>query len=294
MKGYFRGLAKQSGLTFAGGNPTVRAAPAALPDSISVPPPFQMENVNLVDSTEPGEDVVGQRRTHRDTGESPAWRGERAPLESSVGMGPWVRRSDQATSRTNSLSSGLVSRAELVETRFASERSVRAPAPSQSSGRHPDIEILEEKSSGNPGVVRVGEGQDFVQESRHKDDLSNLAGAMAREENAIPSEYLQGIRDWLSSESTRAEELESRFIAERDGEAPHRSFPSLVESDQRPQNEVQEFSLSIGSISVVVEEPEQPIRPKENNTQEAGNQSVSSQSRTRDAFALTRSYFRGF
>ena len=291
MKGYFRGLAKQTGLAFAGGNRTVRVAPSAAPDSISASP-LHIENIDLVESsTLVGEGGL-QHRANRQAVEASAFRGEREQPERAMDVETSATRPSDLTRSSTDNTPHSVSSTEVFETRFDAERSVPSTMPSRSSDLGSDTEGFEQSGS-KPGVVRVGEGQDYV-ESRHKHELSNFAEAIRREEQTIPREYLEGIREWLSSSVTRTEELENRIIAEHDSGPSTPSFPSLVERDHQTQNQVQEFSLSIGSISVVVEEPAQPARPKQNNTQEAGHQSVNVQSRTSDAFALTRSYFRGF
>ena len=69
--------------------------------------------------------------------------------------------------------------------------------------------------------------------------------------------------------------------------------PTLVDREVPPQNEMQEFSLSIGSISIVVEEPPAP-KQQVNHVQPQTAVAVSPAPPAHDAFALSRRYFRGF
>ncbi|HEX3231180.1 MAG TPA: hypothetical protein VHQ95_19530, partial [Pyrinomonadaceae bacterium] len=118
---------------------------------------------------------------------------------------------------------------------------------------------------------------------------------------SIPHEYLEGIREWLDSppieiegsEPRRAlqQSAESTFGTVKDpGQSPR---PTIVDPEASPQNEIQEFSLSIGSISIVVEEPPAP-RPQPNNVPPQTAATVSPAPPAHDAFALSRRYFRGF
>jgi hypothetical protein len=129
------------------------------------------------------------------------------------------------------------------------------------------------------------------------------ARTIRRDELSIPSEYLVGIREWLASPPPGNEEVRERSLQEvevfKDAEPADRtSHGRVVHFEPSPQNDIQEFSLSIGSIRIVVEEPPKPspeAAPRYNNTVPPAQSSpVTAQAQSRDAFALTRNYFRGF
>jgi hypothetical protein len=116
---------------------------------------------------------------------------------------------------------------------------------------------------------------------------------------SIPHEYLAGIREWLDSPPIEIEASERRKTLQQSPESAQVTMkdrsqamlPRLRDSGVPPQNEIQEFSLSIGSISIVVEEPPAP-KQQVNHVQP--QTPVSAAPAAHDAFALSRRYFRGF
>jgi hypothetical protein len=149
------------------------------------------------------------------------------------------------------------------------------------------------------------EGWISIEQEPAPESHSSTEGArtIRREELSIPSEYLQGIRDWLASSALNNEEVRERSLQEvevfKDSEPADRtSYGSVAHFEPSPQNDIQEFSLSIGSIRIVVEEPPKPsaeAAPRYDNTvQPAPSSPATAQTGSRDAFALTRNYFRGF
>jgi len=162
--------------------------------------------------------------------------------------------------------------------------------------------LLAEHSGKKAGVIRVGEPENSLELETARDaDLSGetfpeAAPALV----SIPRDYLEGIREWLNSPAIEFKKGEERQIAKADSSTTftrskdddHFSRPKVPEPPIPPQSEIQEFSLSIGSISIVVEDG----APKQltNSVPQQPSAPVKSAPQTHDAFALTRRYFRGF
>jgi hypothetical protein len=153
-------------------------------------------------------------------------------------------------------------------------------------------------------VVRVGEpgGSGEPKLAPQADSFVAITQTSNRQEASIPPDYMEAIREWLGSPPSRSEAMESQGLADRNREevstAPgpgDRSLPSnFVDRDSGPQNDIQEFSLSIGSISIIVEEPAQQPKQQPRIGRPVESPSAGAQPRARDAFALSRNYFRGF
>lgn len=294
MRGYFTRLAKQSGAAIGAGNPSARARPGPLP---RVPPdgagaPLHVETVAWANSLTPAEDVGLQSRA-----------GERSTRNQDASEG--ARRPTRNDPNISSESDSNKQIGELSETSFFRLGSTR----SRASEGQPEVagstsEALEKQASGKGGVVRVGErGSSSEQKpAPEPDSFTEVALAIARQEASIPRDYLADIREWLSSPPVTSEAIESRSAAHRSPEkmstaqeqADRSLHSNFVDRDSAPQHDIQEFSLSIGSISIVVEEPAQPPKQRSNSVQPVESASVSAQPGARDAFALSRSYFRGF
>jgi len=174
---------------------------------------------------------------------------------------------------------------------------------------------LEKHFAEKGGVVRVGEQVSAGERKPDAEVRPNLeVGRESGLQSSIRSDYLEGIREWLETPSITSEAgLTGRDVdqppeqvstpldpadqsqwvprAPRAAQDLHTVF---VEREPDPQNEIQEFSLSIGSISIVVEEPAQQPKLRSNSVQPVESALVNAQPRARDAFALSRSYFRGF
>lgn len=268
MRGYFTRLAKQSGVAINASNPSARARPGPLPrvppDGTS--PSLHLETVDLVDSLPPGEEVTRQATRSDPKISSESEQAGRQVAVSDVFNPPFSTPSRTGFFRQRSTRSLALEKAGESESEVAALSS----------------EALEKESGGKGGVVRVGERASSI-------------------EQKFASDYLEGVREWLSSPPNRIEAIQSS-----EAEAnPRKAFtafeqevgslvPNFSDRDPASQNDIQEFSLSIGSISIVVEEPAQQPKQRPNSVQPIESASVSTQPRARDAFALSRSYFRGF
>ena len=149
-------------------------------------------------------------------------------------------------------------------------------------------------------MIRVGESENPIEmkatESPQSSSERDLPVA-----TSIPHEYLEGIREWLDSPPFEIEAREHRGALKQSPESAlvtmkepgQAMLPTPGDSGVSAQNEIQEFSLSIGSISIVVEDPPAPKQPA-NNVQPQRAAAVNPAPPAHDAFALTRRYFRGF
>src|SRR4029453_6915150 len=92
------------------------------------------------------------------------------------------------------------------ESDLAQENSTRPERSARRAGTMPEVsvlkhEVIEDQTETTAGVIRVGEKRsasdpELVTES---DPLSETARALAHREFSIPPDYLEGIREWLSS-----------------------------------------------------------------------------------------------
>ena len=156
-------------------------------------------------------------------------------------------------------------------------------------------EVIESRKT-TPGVIRVGEIQNEIDQPTVSE---SSVRAFDRSEFSIPPDYLEGIREWLTAPAIKNDEFRTeRSIDQPDDNnyiAPKQRPPRpTIELDVASHEELQEFSLSIGSISIVVEEPARQPQPAITNTQPVEHAPINAQPRARDAFALNRNYFRGF
>ncbi len=175
----------------------------------------------------------------------------------------------------------------------------------QSSQGESDLPVssseADEKQSGGKDPVTADKRWITIEQkpAPEPDSLTEDASTISREELSIPRDYVEGIREWLASPPLIGEEIQRHRAAEREvfktpEQADRPPHSRLFDLDSTPQNEIQEFSLSIGSIRIVVEEPAQQPAQQSNSVQPVERAQVTGQPQSRDAFALTRNYFRGF
>ncbi|HEY3040667.1 MAG TPA: hypothetical protein VGJ66_18155 [Pyrinomonadaceae bacterium] len=318
MRGYFTGLAKQSGLAigdFGAGSPKAKAhqdsssrvssgrAGATLP----VETALHVDSVELVNpSAESGGSRSLATRSssfQRGTGDQDASAtGGGTPADIQGTQSPGV----EAKQFPDSSNQQIVERSE---TKFICQGSSQSSTFVDNAGEGsfeadgPASETGEQSWAGQGGVVRVGERgrSDHQKSTLNRDLFSRVAPAPGRQgpDFSIPLDYLDDIREWLSSPPDSIEAIQTN---EADSN-PEKAFTASQQdvrllvpnlSDRSSQNDIQEFSLSIGSISIVVEQPAQPPIDRPASRQPVENQAASAQPGARDTFALSRSYFRGF
>jgi hypothetical protein len=321
MRGYFTRLAKQSGVAIGVSNPSARARPSSRPrvPPVGAGPPLHVEAVNWVDSFPPAEEVGWQSgsvdgSTRNQDGSEGAWQpipNDRQIPSDSEQAKRQVAASDVPNTSIATSSDGSNKQiVELSETSFSRQSSTRSLGLERASERG---DVAGSSSEGpkkqwgeKGGVVRIGERRKSIEQkpAPEPDPFDEVARAIVRPEPSIPRDYLAGIREWLSSPpviSEAIETIESRDAWDRNPakistaeEQADRSHSNFVPRDSAPQNDIQEFSLSIGRISIVVEQPAQPLKDRPASRQPVETRPASEQSGGRDAFALSRSYFRGF
>ena len=316
MKGYFSSLAKQSGVQIRAGKAPARPNPAPEVRPTGPVAPLESETVHFVDS-EPAAvaqpvrqpDRHSPQDSDRQPTETSGYRAvpehPRAPAENlsqseSVTTSfavPAVSNAPQETVTNNAVNIGP----ERLETSLPSENSLASlvlepPAEPVPTGHDQTGAVLEDRSP-KKGVVRLrDENKIEIKTGPQTDSVGEKGRDLTPAASSIPHDYLEGIREWLTAPPVDRGESESRsrsekaFTAVKEDHQPKR--PHLVETGS-PQNEIQELSLSIGSISIVVEEAAQPKQPAP-MTQPQTNATASPAPQAHDAFALTRRYFRGF
>ena len=303
MKGYFSSLAKQSSVSIRGGRTSQARLPQApRPETLA---PLHSETVLFVDPTPTTVRLVNDNQTPEVGSLQAISQHSPVPIE-----GPAISSQSRSTGRSlatpalsnsthRSRTGDTLGPVAPFENSFSMTNSPKVAIESPEKSEAPLVERPDLEVEGAPpkkgGVIRVGESESPIElKTESSSELFPVA-------TSIPHEYLEGIREWLGAppieieDSARRRTLqqspESGFVTTKNSGESGR--PTLVESDGPPQNEIQEFSLSIGSISIVVEEPPAPKQPA-NLAQPQTPVAVSPAPPAHDAFALSRRYFRGF
>ena len=301
MSGYFKSLVKQSGVTIGASNSSALGRGTASRPSAADPiTPLHVETVAMVGPTT-GE--VGH--VERETLTKPAYEaGEHLRSRDSISAD-----NDATTNTPTAISNHLTHTRSVQTEKTALDQSEPALVQETSLAleTRPETisevavstnEIKESRTKTTPGVIRVGElRNDIDQEAMVESEVRTLA----RPEFSIPPDYLEGIREWLTAPPVKSDEINTeQSIDKHDGNdlntlrQSEQSLHPTIELDLSSHEELQEFSLSIGSISIVVEDPARQPLPPATNLQPVEHAPANAQPRANDAFALSRSYFRGF
>ena len=100
-----------------------------------------------------------------------------------------------------------------------------------------------------------------------------------------------GSKELLKSKEGKGENMDERppaFLGEKQGQDPVPPFPGLRESQQRAEPEVRDYHLSIGTISLTLEGPQEDTRCKKTPETERG----SAPRRKADGSRLSRHYIK--
>ena len=305
MSGYFKSLVKQSGVSIGVRNSSAVAretvARPLAPDRITPP---HRESVAMV---EPTAGELNHFETRTTENQAAATFGERVATRA-----PIANENDAATDIPTIVShrtrSTQTEQAALnqSESNLAQENSTDPAMPARRAGAMMELSVLQHDVIENPtetpaGVIRVGEHRSASDRelATESDPLGETARALAQSKFSIPPDYLEGIREWLASPPVNTDDVTTdRLIEHHDNDSPEpresdRSLRPNIELNLSAPDELQEFSLSIGSISITVEEPaRQPSPPT--TLQPIERSPANTQPPASDAFALSRSYFRGF
>ena len=81
----------------------------------------------------------------------------------------------------------------------------------------------------------------------------------------IKNEHLKQVRKWVAGSTPDTEEIESHEgrLIQGKKEAKPQFIPVIPESEQKAEPDIQDFNLSIGTISLTIEEPQKEIQKKE-------------------------------
>ena len=301
MGGYFKSLVKQSGVAVGASNASAIArGTASRPVAADPVTPLHVETVAMVGPiTGEVEHVEGKATLTKPAYEA----GEHLRSRDSISV------DNNPTTNTATAISNHLTDTRSVQTEKTTLNQSEPPlvqetslAPETRRETVPEVavstnEIIERRSKTTPGVIRVG---DFRSDIDQETVVDSDVRTVARPEFSIPPDYLEGIREWLTAPPVKSDEITTeRSIDEHDGNhlrtlrQSERSMHPTLERDLS-QEELQEFSLSIGSISIVVEEPARQPPPPSTALQPVEHAPANAQPRANDAFALSRSYFRGF
>jgi len=302
MKGYFSSLAKQSSVSIRGGKTSAaRLANTPITETLA---PLHSETVLFVDSTPTAVSPVRDSQTTEKTLPRAISQHSSTPIENSQtrfasrSLAPPAISNSSRQPRTDDALSPVAP----VENSFSTHKS---PTVATENSEDPVVPLVDRPNVelGGPskkgGVIRVGESESPIEMTRASS--SEMFRRDVPTATSIRHEYLEGIREWLDSPPLEIEGSERRralqqtaentFGTVKDrGQSPR---PTIVDPEVSAQNEIQEFNLSIGSISIVVEEPPAP-KQQVNHVQPQTPAAVSPAAPAHDAFALSRRYFRGF
>ncbi len=81
----------------------------------------------------------------------------------------------------------------------------------------------------------------------------------------IKKEYLKQVRKWVAGSTPDTEEIESpdENVIQGKKEGSSQLIQIIPESEQKVEPDIQDFNLSIGTISLTIEEPQKEIQKKE-------------------------------
>lgn len=317
MRGYFTRLAKQSGLAIGSAGAAsaqakahLRSSPRASPAAArNVETPLHFESVDLItpSAADPGSPSLTDRGSSFGRGLL-----NQDAFASGPAMPADINGAQSFRGEVSSFpDSSNQQIAKLSETKLVRQGSSRPSASADNVGEGwaeadgPGGERSEQPWTGQGGVVRVGErrGSNDQRSTLDSASFSEVAPAIGRQnpDFSIPPDYLEDIREWLSSTPNSIEAIRSSEDDSNPGKAFTASkqevralVPNLSDRDGSSQKDIQEFSLSIGSISIVVEQPAQAPNDRPASRQPIERQPASAQTGATDTFALSRSYFRGF
>jgi hypothetical protein len=317
MKGYFTRLAKLSSIATGAANSSAQARPGAFPrmpaDLAAAPP--HVESVVLVDSYASDREPASQSRSVEKTGAEDAGlealRSTRTDNESANESRRHIREAPSNVPQPSIASLGDEASKPIskrFETNDIRQDSTVSFVVEKTGESKPDAisvgQVFEKSLTGVPGVVRIAQpvGLSEPRLTAETDSLTAQPVATSRPESSIPRDYIDALGEWLGSPTNTSERLDAQVVADRNpatvsiaaDPAGTPLHADVVYRDSPQQRDIQEFSLSIGSISIVVEEPAQQPNQQSNITQPAPRSPAGAQPRATDAFALSRNYFRGF
>ena len=181
-----------------------------------------------------------------------------------------VRFADsESSTRQTHYAGGQPSADEQQKSRLSNERSPAAPRPGTRES-FASVEVVpgqfeDELPVRNPPALEAFEAPEANAQERNLRELSDAALDERMEREVIVHNYLKEVRAWVAatpeigdSELDRQRQAEVRqesrdvFGLEQEPDAPSPSQPG-----RREGLEVQDHNLSIGSISIVIEEPKQ-------------------------------------
>lgn len=301
MGGYFKSLVKQSGVAIGASN-TSAVARGSTSRSVAAEPvtPLHVEMVAMVGPTTGDvEHVEGKTTITKPAYEAGEHFRSRDPIavdNDATTNTPTVISNNLTDTDSDQTGQAVLDQSEPEPDVVQQSTVVTATTPKTT----PEVnvstnEVVEHRTETTPGVIRVGEIRNVTDQEQV---VESDARTPARPEFSIPPNYLEGIREWLTSTPVKSDE--NRVIDQHDDDDPgtlrqtEQSLHSTIELDRSSQEELQEFSLSIGSISIVVEEPARQPPPPSTALQPVEHAPANAQPRANDAFALSRSYFRGF
>ena len=290
MSGYFKSLVRQSGVNIGARNSSalVRGAAAhrVAPDPVT---PLHVDTVAIAGPTTGEVDrVEGKPTLTKPAYEVSEQLAIRDPISDATTNKSPVIADHPIDARFETKAPPQPEPGLTQETSVAHETS---PAEAISEVAVSTNEVIESRKT-TPGVIRVGEIENDIDQPPL---IESDARAFDRSEFSIPPDYLEGIREWLTAPPIKNDKISTDHQNDNDPVAPkQRSVRPTIELDLPSHEELQEFNLSIGSISIVVEEPARQPPPPITNAQPVEHVPASTQPRARDAFALNRNYFRGF
>ncbi len=265
MKGYFSQLLEQTGVTFSSSK-TLRQDDQLTGNPENVPQ-FHVEETEVIES-----------------------RQEQAEDNTSENIGPDIeeieiieQQQDQKREDPSDSLVQYIEKYEITESRHdqvidSSPLTRNSEQEKTEQQKEPDREVI--KFSHNHIKKPPANFQDFQIESvsSREDTIDAAVNEFnqkpirhAQQPNdelnriLIKNEHLKQVRKWVSGSTPDTEEIESqegRVIQDKK-EAKPQFIPVISESKQKAEPDIQDFNLSIGTISLTIEEPQKEIQKKE-------------------------------
>ncbi len=290
MKGYFSQLLEQTGVTF-GSSESIRQDDQLTGNPENIPQ-LHVEETEVIESR--------QDQVEDDTTENLAPDIEETEIielqqyqkrdNTSENLPPNIEKTEiielQQYQKREDFSESLVPYIEKYEIRESRQDQIRDSSPiirksepeNKEQQKEPDGEIIKFSHITNkkpPDRVQDfqieevlnkeetidTDGNEYFQkpirQTQQKDDESN--------EIRIKKEYLKQVSKWVAGNTPDTEEIESldENVIQGKKEAKPQFIPVIPESKQKEAPDIQDFNLSIGTISLTIEEPQKEIQKKE-------------------------------
>ncbi|MCD4768157.1 MAG: hypothetical protein K8R34_16850 [Methanosarcinales archaeon] len=264
MKGYFSQLLEQTGVTF-GTSESIRQ------DDQLTGNPENLSQLNIKETEviESRQDQVGDDTSENlppdieetEIIEQQQYQKREGPSENLV---PYIEKYEIAEFRQDPIrnSSSLIRKSEQEKTEQKEPDKEIIKFSNINNKKSPDrVHDFQIEGILNKEETIDADGNEYYQKPiRHvqqpNDEINRIL---------IKNEHLKQVRKWVSGSTPDTAEIESHEgrLIQGKKEAKPQFIPAIPESEQKAEPDIQDFNLSIGTISLTIEEPQKEIQKKE-------------------------------